>query len=168
MLQDLSRYTPFKVGEMEGILTELVALVGKYVGKGYRVELGDFGTFSGKVKSRLVANKEDIRSDSVYFNGINFQASNTFKEMATGSLIRNKHWKFHQSSEIDEERRKEALLAHLDEHGFITRTTYGKLTGRLKDMALKDLKTFAGQGIIEQKGRGNQLHFVKVKENKEE
>ena len=39
----------------------------QYLGEGYRVELGEFGFFSAKVKaSRLVANKNDIRSaDSV-------------------------------------------------------------------------------------------------------
>ena len=50
---------------------ELKEDVLQYLGEGYRVELGEFGFFSAKVKaSRLVANKNDIRSESVAFSSI--------------------------------------------------------------------------------------------------
>ena len=46
------------LGVVEGTLMELVDLVGEYIGQGYRVEVGEFGYFSGKIKSRLVKEKK--------------------------------------------------------------------------------------------------------------
>ena len=118
LIRGVAKRTGFKEGVIEGILIELKEDVLQYLGEGYRVELGEFGFFSAKVKaSRLVANKNDIRSESVAFNGVNFRASKS-------------------------------------------RTTYTELTGRLKNTALDDLKSFAAEGIIKREGRGNQMHFI--------
>jgi len=76
LIRGVAKRTGFKEGVIEGILMELKDDVLQYLGEGYRVELGEFGFFSAKVKaSRLVANKNDIRSESVAFNGVNFRAS---------------------------------------------------------------------------------------------
>lgn len=39
---------------------------------------------------------------------------------------------------------------------------YTELTGRMKNTALADLKAFTQKGIIQCKGRGNQMHFVRA------
>lgn len=162
LLETLASRSTFRAGEIEGALTELVKLVGEYVGKGYHVELGDFGVFSGKIKSRMVADKSDIRSRSIAFNGVNFRASKEFRGKAVGDLERSAAWKFRESKQMSEGERKRRMLAYIDKHGFINRVAYTRLTGRLKDTALKDLKEFAEQGIIRRVGWGNQLHFVRV------
>ena len=54
LLKQLVARTGYKPGVVEGTLMELVDLVGEYIGQGYRVEVGEFGYFSGKIKSRLV------------------------------------------------------------------------------------------------------------------
>ena len=52
----------------------------RYIGEGYRVELGEFGYFAGKIKaSRMVAKKTDIRAASIRFNGVSFRASKTIQ-----------------------------------------------------------------------------------------
>lgn len=162
LLETLASRSTFRAGEIEGALIELVKLVGEYVGKGFQVELGDFGVFSGKIKSRMVADKMDIRSRSIYFNGVNFRASKEFRAKVSGNLERSPVWKFRNSRQMKEDERKRRMLMYIDKHGFINRTTYTRLTGRLKDRALKDLKAFVEQGIICRKGWGNQLHFVRV------
>lgn len=162
LLETLASRSTFRAGEVEGALIELVKLVGEFVGKGFHVELGDFGVFSGKIKSRMVADKSDIRSRSIAFNGVNFRASKEFRAKAVGDLERSAAWKFRASKQMAEEERKRRMLAYIDKHGFINRVAYTRLTGRLKDTALKDLKEFAEQGIIQRVGRGNQLHFVRV------
>ena len=147
LIRGVAKRTGFKEGVIEGILMELKEDVLQYLGEGYRVELGEFGFFSAKVKaSRLVANKNDIRSESVAFNGVNFRAS---KSMRVGI-----------SGDLDRENLKKLVLQYIGEHGFITRTTYTELTGRLKNTALDDLKSFAAEGIIKREGRGNQMHFI--------
>lgn len=52
----------------------------------------------------------------------------------------------------------------MEKHGFITRTTYMQLTGRLKNKGLEDLKRMTAKGIITRIGAGNQMHFIKGKE----
>ena len=161
LIRGVAKRTGFKEGVIEGILMELKEDVLQYLGEGYRVELGEFGFFSAKVKaSRLVANKNDIRSESVAFNGVNFRASKSMRVGIRGDLERRKCVDFNTSRKWDRENLKKLVLQYIREHGFITRTTYTELTGRLKNTALGDLKSFAAEGIIKREGRGNQMHFI--------
>ena len=161
LIRGVAKRTGFKEGVIEGILMELKEDVLQYLGEGYRVELGEFGFFSAKVKaSRLVANKNDIRSESVAFNGVNFRASKSMRVGIRGDLERRKCVDFNTSCKWDRENLKKLVLQYIREHGFITRTTYTELTGRLKNTALGDLKSFAAEGIIKREGRGNQMHFI--------
>lgn len=161
LIRGVAKRTGFKEGVIEGILMELKEDVLQYLGEGYRVELGEFGFFSAKVKaSRLVANKNDIRSESVAFNGVNFRASKSMRVGIRGDLERRKCVDFNTSRKWDRENLKKLVLQYIGEHGFITRATYTQLTGRLKNTALDDLKSFAAEGIIKREGRGNQMHFI--------
>ena len=161
LIRGVAKRTGFKEGVIEGILTELKDDVLQYLGEGYRVELGEFGFFSAKVKaSRLVANKNDIRSESVAFNGVNFRASKSMRVGIRGDLERRKCVDFNTSRKWDRNNLEKLVLQYIGEHGFITRATYTQLTGRLKNTALDDLKSFAAEGIIKREGRGNQMHFI--------
>lgn len=161
LIRGVAKRTGFKEGVIEGILMKLKEDVLQYLGEGYRVELGEFGFFSAKVKaSRLVANKNDIRSESVAFNGVNFRASKSMRVGIRGDLERRKCVDFNTSRKWDRENLKKLVLQYIREHDFITRTTYTELTGRLKNTALGDLKSFAAEGIIKREGRGNQMHFI--------
>ena len=161
LIRGVAKRTGFKEGVIEGILMELKDDVLQYLGEGYRVELGEFGFFSAKVKaSRLVANKNDIISESVAFNGVNFRASKSMRVGIRGDLERRKCVDFNTSRKWDRDNLKKLVLQYIGEHGFITRATYTQLTGRLKNTALDDLKSFAAEGIIKREGRGNQMHFI--------
>ena len=161
LIRGVAKRTGFKEGVIEGILMELKDDVLQYLGEGYRVELGEFGFFSAKVKaSRLVANKNDIRSESVAFNGVNFRASKSMRVGIRGDLERRKCVDFNTSRKWGRDNLKKLVLQYIGEHGFITRTTYTELTVRLKNTALDDLKSFSAEGIIKREGRGNQMHFI--------
>ena len=161
LIRTVAKRTGFKEGVIDGILTELKDDVLEYLGEGYHVELGEFGFFSAKVKaSRLVANKNDLRSESVAFDGVNFRASKSFRQGIRGDLERKKCVDFNTSRKWDREALKRLVLQYIRQHGFITRPTYTELTGRLKNTALADLKSFASEGIIKRIGHGNQMHFV--------
>ena len=161
LIRGVAKRTGFKEGVIEGILMELKEDVLQYLGEGYRVELGEFGFFSAKVKaSRLVANKNDIRSESVAFNGVNFRASKSMRVGIRGDLERRKCVDFNTSRKWGRDNLKKLVLQYIGEHGFITRATYTQLTERLKNTALDDLKSFAAEGIIKREGRGNQMHFI--------
>ena len=160
LIRTVAQRTGFKEGMIEGILSELQNETLEYLGEGYRVELGEFGFFSAKVKSRLVVNKNDLRSNSVSFDGVNFRASKSFRTGIRGDLERRRCIGFRTSKEWNREQLEQIVLQHIRKHGFITRATYTELTGRLKNSALADLKSFAAEGIIKRVGRGNQMHFI--------
>lgn len=160
LIRTVAQRTGFKEGMIEGILSELQNETLEYLSEGYRVELGEFGFFSAKVKSRLVENKNDLRSNSVSFDGVNFRASKSFRTGIRGDLERRRRIGFRTSKEWDREQLEQIVLQHIRKHGFITRTTYTEITGRLKNSALADLKSFAAEGIIKRVGRGNQMHFI--------
>lgn len=160
LIRTVAQRTGFKEGMIEGILSELQNETLEYLSEGYRVELGEFGFFSAKVKSRLVENKNDLRSNSVSFDGVNFRASKSFHTGIRGDLERRRCIGFRTSKEWDREQLEQIVLQHIRKHGFITRTTYTEITGRLKNSALADLKSFAAEGVIKRVGRGNQMHFI--------
>ena len=160
LIRTVAQRTGFKEGMIEGILSELQNETLEYLSEGYRVELGEFGFFSAKVKSRLVENKNDLRSNSVSFDGVNFRASKSFRTGIRGDLERRRGIGFRTSKEWDRKQLEQIVLQHIRKHGFITRATYTELTGRLKNSALADLKSFAAEGIIKRVGRGNQMHFI--------
>lgn len=164
LIHRVAERSGFNEGELAGALTELMNEVAYQVGEGYIVELGDFGYFSGKIKARLVANKDEMRSPSIRFNGVNFRASKKFRMRAAGDLERNPYYRFHSSKEWSEEKLEQIVTAYVAEHGFITRTTYTQLTGRLKNKGLEDLKRMAAKGIITKVNAGNEMHFIKGKE----
>ena len=160
LIRTVAQRPGFKEGMIEGILSELQNETLEYLGEGYRVELGEFGFFSAKVKSRLVENKNDLRSNSVSFDGVNFRASKSFRTGIRGDLERRRCIGFRTSKEWNREQLEQIVLQHIRKHGFITRTTYTELTGRLKNSALADLKSFTAEGIIKRVGHGNQMHFI--------
>ena len=157
LLERASYGTGYTVGELEGALSIIMDTAARYIGEGYRVELGEFGYFAGKIKaSRMVAKKTDIRAASIRFNGVSFRASKQFKMKSAGELERVPERAFRTSSQLNIEELERRMMMHLEQNGFITRSIYTNLTGRLKWKATEDLKIFVEKGLIRKMGRGNQ------------
>lgn len=132
LLERASYGTGYTVGELEGALSIIMDTAARYIGEGYRVELGEFGYFAGKIKaSRMVAKKTDIRAASIRFNGVNFRASKQFKMKSAGELERVPERAFRTSSQLNIEELERRMMMHLEQNGFITRSIYTNLTGRL-------------------------------------
>ena len=143
LLERASYGTGYTVGELEGALSIIMDTAARYIGEGYRVELGEFGYFAGKIKaSRMVAKKTDIRAASIRFNGVSFRASKQFKMKSAGELERVPERAFRTSSQLNIEELDRRMMMHLEQNGFITRSIYTNLTGRLKWKATEDLKIF--------------------------
>ena len=151
LIRTVAQRTGFKEGMIEGILSELQNETLEYLSEGYRVELGEFGFFSAKVKSRLVENKNDLRSNSVSFDGVNFRASKSFRTGIRGDLERRRCIGFRTSKEWDREQLEQIVLQHIRKHGFITRTTYTEITGRLKNSACRP-QVFCGRRDYQESG----------------
>ncbi len=163
LLGDIAHATSFTKGDVEGVLTALTENIAYYLREGYHVELGRMGFFSASLKAtREVTNPKEIRAANIYFDKVHFRVSAWFRKHARGRVERAKWFRFRESEEVDETVLRQRLEKHLDKHGFITRIDYSGITGRLKNRALKDLKLFVEQGVIQRKGAGNQLYFVRA------
>lgn len=161
-LELVSKRFGFRKGEIEGVLMSVFDTAADWINKGFAVEIGEFGFFTGKVKGeRLVEKKTDIRAQSIRFNDVNFRPSATFKKALNGELTRVPTIKFRQSSNLSMEELEKRLMNYLDNNPFINRITYSELTGRLQWKATQDLKFFVDKGVIVSRGRGNQKHYVK-------
>ena len=161
ILEDISHASTFTVGDLEGMLASLTDRVLTYLTDGYHVELGQMGYFSASLKARPVLDKKEIRSPSIEFDNVNFRASAWFRKRLRGPVQRVTNNGIHSSTGENEDEYKKRLLQYLDRNAFITRTDYTQLTGRLKNKALQDLRSFVEQGIIERRGRGSHLIFVR-------
>jgi len=121
--------------------------------------------FSAKVKSRLVENKNDLRSNSVSFDGVNFRASKSFRTGIRGDLERRRCIGFRTSKEWNREQLEQIVLQHIRKHGFITRATYTELTGRLKNpsflirITLHPFRKYAHKLQIVNE-RHNKMHLI--------
>lgn len=162
-LELVSKRFGFRKGEIEGVLMSVFDTATDWINKGFAVEIGEFGFFTGKVKGeRQVEKKTDIRAQSIRFNDVNFRPSATFKKALDGELTRIPTIKFRQSSNLSMEELEKRLMNYLDNNPFINRITYSELTGRLQWKATQDLKYFVEKGVIVSRGRGNQKHYVKA------
>lgn len=162
-LELVSKRFGFRKGEIEGVLMSVFDTATDWINKGFAVEIGEFGFFTGKVKGeRLVEKKTDIRAQSIRFNDVNFRPSATFKKALNGELTRVPTIKFRQSSNLSMEELEKRLMNYLDNNPFINRITYSELTGRLQWKATQDLKFFVDKGVIVSRGRGNQKYYVKA------
>lgn len=162
-LELVSKRFGFRKGEIEGVLMSVFDTAADWINKGFSVEIGEFGFFTGKVKgNRLVAKKTDIRAQSIHFNDVNFRPSAKLKKALNGELSRVPTIKFRQSSNQGMDELEKWLMNYLDNNPFINRVTYTEQTGRLKWKASQDLKFFVGKGLIVSRGRGNQKHYVKA------
>ncbi|NDV59432.1 HU family DNA-binding protein [Bacteroides sp. 519] len=159
-----AQHTGFSQADIQGVLLALFDTTTTWINRGYRVELGEFGYFTGKIKGRLVEKKTDIRAPSIRFNNVNFRPSNNFKKALNGELQRVPSIGFQQSTNYNMEELEQMLMNYLDKNNFISVANYTRLTGRLKWKATKDLTFFVKKGIIVSRGTGNQKHYIKAKE----
>ncbi|MDE5711722.1 MAG: HU family DNA-binding protein, partial [Bacteroides sp.] len=115
----VSKRTGFRKGEIEGVLMSVFDTATDWINQGFRVEIGELGFFTGKVKgARLVEKKTDIRAQSISFNDVNFRPSAKFKKALNGQLERVPTVAFRHSSNLSLEELERRLLAYLDTHPF--------------------------------------------------
>ena len=152
----IAESSTFKEGTILGVQEELEKWMLYYLAHGYRVELGTIGTATATLKAdRTVYKEEGIHAQSIRFDKVKIQVSKGFSRRCQGDLVRAPlAFKFGaSSSELNEEARFGLLQQYLKEHTFISRTTYGELTGLLKTKAWSDLNRWVKEGRLVTRGR---------------
>lgn len=159
LVRDISEATTFNAGDLEGVLVSLTDRIAHYLSEGYHVELGEIGYFSASLKARPVMDKQELHSQSVSFDNINFRASSYFRKLAAGRLKRAENG-FQESTELPVEKREQLLIEYLHENPFITRRDYTYLTGLLKGKALRELNSLVEKKRLETRGRGSHKVYI--------
>lgn len=163
IIRDICHDSSLTEADVVAVLSAIEEKTIHYLHQGCNVELGDMGYFSATLKSRPVMDKKEIRSMSVHFDNVNFRSSASFKNKLRtgGTLIRNQRIGFKHSKNLSEEKRKELVENYLKQHPFMTRSDYSDLTGRLKGIALKDLKKWVEEGYLKTFGRRSNLVYMR-------
>ncbi|WP_321333312.1 HU family DNA-binding protein [uncultured Bacteroides sp.] len=161
IVSEIAEASSFTSGDLEGVLCSLSNKIAHYLADGYHVELGDMGFFSASLKARPVMDKKEIRSNSIYFDNVNFRASSQFRKKSFGYLERAKYG-FRHSINLPEETRRTRLDRYFGTHPFITRIEYSRISGLLKGKALKELNALITEGYLDTLGRGSHKVYVKA------
>lgn len=162
IIDEIAHATSFSTADLKGVLAALEDSVASHLSRGYRVELGNLGYFSAKLKVKPTTEKSQTHAQSVHFDNVNFRAASWLRKHLDGELVRAPHG-IRYSKLTSQEEHKKLLDDYLDKHAFITRSDYSNLTGLLKNKALNELKSWAEQGILIKQGKLNQMFFTRPK-----
>ena len=150
---------------VQGVVMMLEGKLAKYLADGYNVKLGNIGTFSATLKSRKVANKDEIRAKSIHFDNVHFKAAKELKKQINLQMKLERVSPYRafktSSDEYTLDERFQLLLEYLDKHGFITRSQYSELTGVLKTKAAAELRQWYQEGKIDKEGRAPHIIYKK-------
>lgn len=83
-----------------------------------------------------------------------------FRRRSSGTVTRAK-FGFQESSDMSEETRRLRLEAFLAKNHFITRREYSGLTGLLKGKAQRELNLLVENGVLNTRGYGNRIIYLK-------
>lgn len=168
IMHHASRYSGLNEATVIGVVTYLEDVLVEYLAEGYNVKLGEIGTFSASLKSRKITDKNEIRSQSVHFDNVNFKASKKLRSAINMKmkLERVKPYKaFRTSSDkYTADQRFDLLTQYLKENGYINCKTYAQLTGLLKGKASMELRKWDEERKIDRKGRVPHIIYVALAE----
>lgn len=168
IMHHASRYSGLNEATVIGVVTYLEDVLAEYLAEGYNVKLGEIGTFSASLKSRKITDKNEIRSQSVHFDNVNFKASKKLRSAINMKmkLERVKPYKaFRTSSDkYTADQRFDLLTQYLKENGYINCKTYAQLTGLLKGKASMELRKWDEERKIDRKGRVPHIIYVALAE----
>lgn len=162
LIHAISESCTLTPADLKAALAALSGQLARYLREGYEVEMEGLGFFSASLKARPVTDKSEIRSVSVSFDKVKFRASTHLKKNIQGTLERHPQG-FRHSSDLSLETCQRLLQIYLEKHTYVTRADYSRLTGRLKNRALKELHQWVEEGWLVMEGSRTHRIFVKAK-----
>lgn len=154
IVEEVAHDTGFTPGNIVGVMHEVEARVLRYLSYGSRVQVGDMCYAEPTVETdRDIADESEVHAQSVRFGKVKLHPAKNFRPQ--GPLVRaDRYSKFRKSSsDLSVQQRYERLEAYLSEHGVISRTQYGELTGLLRTRAQNDLNRWLAEGKLESLGQ---------------
>lgn len=164
IIKEMSASASFTPGVVRGVLEELGSYIERSLMRGYNVKIDNLGTFSVTLNSRAVADKSEIRSQSIELDTIKFRpSSEIMKTLKAKTHFERARTGFRSSSQkYSKEVRLNMLMEYLETNGNISNIEYAQLTGLLNSTSLRELNEFATNGIIEKRGRYASARYYKA------
>ncbi len=166
LVRQMAKASGFNEGTIIGVQEEIEHWLLYYLSHGYRVKLGNIGTFEVTLKTdRPITDEKEIHAQSVHFDKVKMKVSRNFSKRCNGTLVRApKAFKFAESeTESTSEERFRLLESYLEKHPYITRAEYGELTGLLKTKAWKELTRWTKEGKLDVQGKAPHRVYVRLR-----
>lgn len=162
-LDRVHKFTGISRGLLSGAMEAFANEARDLLADGWSVEIGDLGFLSTSLQCPSVSDKKEIRANSVKLKSINFRASRYFKKEVGHNmrLKRDESSTQSQKSSISREVCILRLNKHLENHPFISRTQYCRLTGRNRNRAIEELNAFVEENKIQRYGAGKLTVYIK-------
>ncbi|MDR0750401.1 MAG: hypothetical protein LBF62_12655 [Tannerellaceae bacterium] len=148
--------------EAKSFMIMLTDCMMDFLQDGYHVEVKELGYFSVSVTSRLMDRMNEIRAESIEFSRLNFRPARKIREKleyAEKKLVATKRRK--QVRKIKPREERAAMLReHLQQHPFISRSDYSRMTNLKRDMAINDLNQFIVEGWVKKYGLGRTVVYL--------
>lgn len=153
--------------QIKAVLDATGRFIGKSLTNGYHVDLDDIGAFSLSLRSRVVKKvmseaTEETQSEGeltrVTIDRINFKGNPKLLKRIQQSAELEQVTKTTANS--SQKKRKERMLSHLQQHGYISGLKYASINNCSRYQASKDLLAFEAEGLITQKGSGTHRVYM--------
>ncbi len=161
--EEISERSSFTVGDVKGLVTELVYSIKSHLADSHRVRIDGLGSFEVHLSSAPQSKGARMTSSKVIIKGITFRLCKTFM----------KHWKYRVMScpaslkakskrKYTEAERRTIIERLFQREVVITRKEYQMATQLSKTVASRDIKTYLEEGWLVKKGRGtNTMYYLK-------
>lgn len=164
IIRQIARSSGFKEGTVIGVMEEVEKWTAYYISHGESVEIGHMAYAVANLKAeKEVTDENGIHAQNICFDKVRFRTAKSFNQRCRGQLLSRAktEWKFQQSSaRYTEQERLDLVMEYLRQHPFITRTTYGDLTGLQKSKAWKDLSKWVKEKKLNTQGRAPHKIYV--------
>lgn len=151
LVRTIAQRSAFKEGVVTGVLMALEDVLCESLAEGNSVQLDGVGAFRISAKSPSVRDRHEIRSESIEFKGVVYQADKKLlKKLSTTKFMRTKY--SHCSVDISEIEIDGVLTEHFKEHDYITTKELEQLCGLSNATALRRLKDCVNEGKLTHPG----------------
>lgn len=164
IIRQIARSSGFKEGTVIGVMEEVERWTAYYISHGDCVEIGHMAYAVANLKAeKEVTNEGEIHAQCICFDKVRFRTAKSFNQRCKGQQLSRAQtgWKFQQSStRYTAPERLNLVMEYLKQHPFITRTTYGELTGLQKSKAWKDLSGWVKEKKLSTLGKAPHKIYV--------
>ena len=161
-LEHVSRFCHLNKSVLAGAMDAFESELKDLLANGWNVSLGDIGYFSLSLEGPKVMNKNEVRAYSIDLKKVNFRVNKVFKNDIRSQMRLERKTSLTRAelSKYTLDECRKMTEEYLENHPFITREAYCRLTEHKKKAALKELSSFIEEGLLQRHGAGRTVIYM--------